>query len=581
VLRASLYIIVCSARNHTRMRLRRLREPRYLFGAIVGVAYLYFSFFGRLRGARSTAERNAARARRTRTAPALSTIPGLVASGTGFTGMALLLVAAVSWLAPLESGLLDFSEAETQFLFPAPVSRRQLLMHRMLRSQIGLLFAAVVFGIAVPSVARADRLWLGIATWFLLATAKVYYTGVSLARARMRAPSTTERRLAWVAPAVVFAAAAIVATALTRAFLAAPPSGLRDVLRLVGEVSLQPLPRIVLWPFMALTRPLFATSPREYSTALAASAAVLAAVVVWVLNSDKAFHDAADEAARLRGRQAQGQQAVSYRSRAAGWTLALTGRPEGAFAWKAAMQTLRVVDRRGMVRIAAILFALTVVALSAGREGPAATLGAFAGAAAVFAILMAPQVLRIDIRQDLQHLELLKTWPVKASAVVRGELLWPGILITGIAWTMIAVATTLSGTVLPRMGIGWRLAIGMAIAIVTPGLVFAQLTVHNTVALLFPAWVPLGNQRARGLDAMGQRLIMLGGTWLLLIVMAVPGVIAAGIVWFALGRFLGPAGLIPAAAVGSAVVAVEILLATDAIGPVYERLDVMAVERAE
>src|SRR6185295_13860714 len=128
--------------------------------------------------------------------------------------------------------------------------------------------------------------------------------------------------------------------------------------------------------------------------------------------------DAADEAARRRGRQAQGQQVVSYHPRAAGWTLALTGRPEGAFAWKAAMQTLRIVDRRGMARIAAILFALTVVAVSAGREGPAATLGAFAGAAAVFAILMAPQVLRIDIRQDLQHLELLKTWPVKASAVV-------------------------------------------------------------------------------------------------------------------------------------------------------------------
>jgi hypothetical protein len=146
---------------------------------------------------------------------------------------------------------------------------------------------------------------------------------------------------------------------------------------------------------------------------------------------------------------------------------------------------------------------------------------------------------------------------------------------------MIAVATTLSGTVLPRTGVGWRLGIGMAIAIVAPALVFAQLTVHNAVALMFPAWVPLGNQRARGLDAMGQRLIMLGGTWLLLIVMALPGAIAGGIVWFALGRFFGPAGLIPAALVCSAIVAVEVLLATEAVGPVYERLDVMAVERAE
>ena len=53
MLGASLYVIVCSARNRLRMRLRRLREPRYLAGAVVGAAYLYFSFFGRLRGARS------------------------------------------------------------------------------------------------------------------------------------------------------------------------------------------------------------------------------------------------------------------------------------------------------------------------------------------------------------------------------------------------------------------------------------------------------------------------------------------------------------------------------------------------
>jgi hypothetical protein len=325
----------------------------------------------------------------------------------------------------------------------------------------------------------------------------------------------------------------------------------------------------------------FATSPGAYFTALAGAAAVLAAAVLWVLKSDEAFHDAADEAARRRGRQTQGQQTVTYRARSSGWALAPLGRPEGAFVWKAAMQTLRVVDKRGLARIAAIFFALTVVATSAGRQGPAATLGTFAIVAATFAILMAPQVLRVDIRQDLQHLELLKTWPVKASAVVRGELIWPGIMITVIAWAMIAVATTLSGTVVPRVGIGWRLGTGLAVAIVAPALVFAQLTVHNAVALLFPAWVPLGTQRPRGLDAMGQRIIMLGGTWLMLVVMALPGVIAAGIVWFAGGRFFGPGMLIPAAGVCTAVIAVEVLLATEALGPVYERLDVLAVERVE
>ena len=53
-------------------------------------------------------------------------------------------MAGLAWIFPGTSSLLHFTEAETDFLFPAPVSRRQLLIHRMIRSQFGLLFAAMV-----------------------------------------------------------------------------------------------------------------------------------------------------------------------------------------------------------------------------------------------------------------------------------------------------------------------------------------------------------------------------------------------------------------------------------------------------
>jgi hypothetical protein len=147
---------------------------------------------------------------------------------------------------------------------------------------------------------------------------------------------------------------------------------------------------------------------------------------------------------------------------------------------------------------------------------------------------------------------------------------------------MLAIATFLSGTMLTNVSAGWRIGGGAALAILAPAMVFSQLTIHNAVALVFPAWVPLGNQRPRGLDAMGQRLIMLGGTWLLLTISLLPGAIAGSIVWFALRSFLGAgAALVPAALVCAVIVAMEVLLATEAIGPAYERLDAMAVERAE
>src|SRR5690349_1685878 len=148
---ASLYIVVCTARNRLRLRLRRLREPRYLLGAIAGAAYLYFSFFARLRTARG------GRRRAGPAAPvALASAIGAGISGLG--GLALLAIAALAWILPFESGLLAFSEPEIQFLFPAPVTRRALLLHRMIRSQIGLLFGGAILGIALPSTSGYARL---------------------------------------------------------------------------------------------------------------------------------------------------------------------------------------------------------------------------------------------------------------------------------------------------------------------------------------------------------------------------------------------------------------------------------------
>jgi ABC-2 type transport system permease protein len=572
---ASVYIIVCTARNRLRVRVQRLREPRYLIGAIVGVAYLYFSFFARLR-TRSVASR-----RRNGAPP---NFDGILASAPAFGGLLLMAVAAGAWLFPMDSGLLEFSDAETQFLFPAPVSRRQLLIHRILRSQIGMLFGAVMIGIfSGASLSGWSRLRIAVAVWVLLVTGKVYFTGVTLARSRLAAGSTRIRRVAWLPVAVTLAALGAVGWAIVRDINRSMPAGPADVLQLVARISQTGISHIVLWPFIALARPLFAPWPQPYLASLALAAAVMVGMTTWVLLSDEAFQEAVADAAERRSQQPMKQKGeATYTVRSTAWALGAAGRPEMAFAWKGAMQTLRLVDKRAVLRVVFIMIALTIIAASMGQaNGLASLVGAFSFAGSAFAILLAPQVVRMDMREDLRHLELLKTWPVKASAVVRGELLWPGIAITGVAWSMLAIATVLSGRMLTNVSAGWRLGGGAALAIAAPALVFAQLAIHNIVALLFPAWIPLGNQRPRGLDAMGQRLIMLGGTWLMLVIAALPGAIASGVVWFALTPFIGQASLIPAAIVFTAIISVEVLAATEAIGPVYEKIDVMAVERAE
>jgi ABC-2 type transport system permease protein len=572
----SLYIIVCTAKNRLRVRLARMREPRYLLGAVAAIVYLYFSIFARRFGSRRSSSSGPGRS-----GSSLQLLAAARGAAPAAAGVGLLILTAASWAMPVNSGLLDFSEAETAILFPAPVSRRALLVHRLLRSQLGLLFGALIMGIATPSVSGFARVRISVAMWLILLTGKLYFTGITLARARVAEASGRARRAAWLPVGLTCAAVAVVGTSLVREFASGPLKSLQDVIVRLNRATATPLAHVVLWPFAAIARPLFAEWPGPYVWSLVWALVVCAAVMAWVLKSDEAFQEAAAETAAKRA-AAKSQPARRLRARGASVPLALSGRAETAFAWKALMQTVRVVDRRSLLRIAAIIAVLSVIAVSgSAARGLAVTLGLFATVGAGFAVVMGPQALRIDLRQDLQHLDVLKTWPVRASALVRGEMLWPGAFVTLITWALLGLALFLSAGVFARTSVQLRIAAAVSAALLAPAIVFAQFAIQNGVALMFPAWVPLGDQRVRGLDAMGQRLILLGGTLLVLVVMLLPGALAGGIVWFAFRRFVDVWSIVPAAAVCAAIVGVEVLLITEALGPVYERLDLSSIERGE
>jgi len=572
MLNASLYILWCTSRNRMRRRIRRLREPRYLLGAIAGVAYLYFTFFVRLRSARIGAGRQ-------RPTPA-ALLPALGASGPALAGLLLLAVAAASWVFPLNSGLLDFSKAETQFLFPAPVTRRQLMLHRLLRSQLAVLFGTIIMSLVYPSASPGGRVRLALSMWLLLMTSHVFFTGVTLARARLGAAGAT-RRIARAPLAVTLAALAIVAGAIGQELWRHPAETARDAMISLGAVSLRGLPHAILLPFTTLASPFFAAGWTVFARSFGAAAIVFLMTVVWVMRTDEAFDTAAEEVAERHARQ-PARPIARYRARPIAWNLALTGRPEAAFVWKAALQTFRVVDRRILIRMVLIVVWLVlVVTVAPGRGGFAQIVGVFAGIGSAFAVVMAPQLMRLDLRQDLQNLDVLKTWPVRAAAVVRGEIAWPAAVITVIAWALGAIALFFSAAVFEETGLVWRTAVGVAALILAPALIAAQYTIHNAAALIFPAWVPVGSGRPRGVDAMGQRLILLGATWLTLLVSLIPGVVVGAVLWVAFFRFVGPWVLIPAALICVVTVAVEVLLATEALGPAYERLDITSVERPE
>src|SRR5205085_6013985 len=129
---ALMYLQLQSLSNRLRVRLRRLRKPKYLAGALVGGTYFYFFLFRDFPGGRAGA----------------AAVTESVVAETRLLfellgALALCFMVLSAWLFPHERAALAFTEAEIAFLFPAPVTRRTLVHFKLLRAQAAILFTTV------------------------------------------------------------------------------------------------------------------------------------------------------------------------------------------------------------------------------------------------------------------------------------------------------------------------------------------------------------------------------------------------------------------------------------------------------
>ena len=572
---ASLYIVVCSAKNKTRQRLRRLREPRYLVGAVAGVAYLTFTLLIRQRAYRDDRRRGRSGTTGGAAAATLFGFPGVA------IGSVLLACAAlVSWVLPFNSALLDFTKAETSFLFPAPLRRHQLVLHRLLRSQAAVLTGALIMALAYPTGSIGGRVRGLISAWLILMTSHVFFTGVTLARSGMRAGA---RRLTYMWPAAVLTVAAVgsVAWSVFEASQQSPLQTTGQVVDVVVAATQHGAPQVFLWPFALLVGPLFAGSFAAFTTALVGAFFVYGISVCWLIWADAMSADTADATAE-RQVNAPARPRRTYVARRVAWTLAPSGSTEAAFVWKGVLQTFRTVDRGLLVRVLLIVAWMVIASLFMTRtRGLVAIFGIFATWGALFSLFMGPQIVRMDLREDLAHLELIKTWPLPGAAVIRGEIIWPVVVVSLVTWALGAAAMAFSLSSVSRIPTPNRVAAWAALLTLVPGIVLAQYTMHNAVALLFPGWVPLGGSRPRGVDAAGQRLIMLAANWLGLVIALAPGIAITVALSLWLRPIAGPVVLPIGGAITTLTVVGEMWFVTQALGPVYDRLDVTSVERPD
>ena len=550
-------------RNRLRVRLRRLREPKYLIGTLIGVAYFGFIFFGRGRNRG----------------------PGLMwainrAPDTAELVVAFFLFATtvLGWVWTRSKPALPFTLAEVQHLFPAPISRRDLVRYRLLRSQVGTLIGGAVMALIFRPGSGFEGLRVFVGVSLLMATLNFHMVGISLNRAQHGA-----RR--WIPLAFVAMAALIVGgTVVTNwgAMVTTARTG-GDLAGHIERVGSTGAVAVILWPFRAIARVPMAESTSAFLMMLPAALALLALNYIWVLRSDAPFEEASAELSvkldkiRRGGFQALRQPRPAKRTP---FTLAPHGRPETAILWKNLISMGRVYSGVMFLRILPILL-FAAMMTSRGRGDRADGLAALCVVGAAFTLLLGPQMARSDLRQDLTALATLKTWPIRGAALVRGAILAPACVLTAIVFLALTAAAVLS-TNAPFATVATRWSLLAAALFIAPGIVLTQLLAQNGLAVTFPSWVAIGtNNRAGGIDVIGQRLLVMFAVVLALVVSLLPAAIVAGVGAGIVYLMTGTVPVVLAGALAGVTLVVEAFVGSELVGAVLERSDISVLDAPE
>lgn len=584
---AFLYLRVFTTWNWIRVRAKRLRQPKYLAGALVGAAYVYYLLL-RPMYAPIGVGRNGF--------PQAGPVAAGMAAGMGMGGavwmlmipVILLATVFIAWIAPSRSAGLNFSQAEISFLFPAPVRRRTLVHYHLASSQLMQGLTALVVGmiwsrrgLPIPGI---------LGWWFLFSASSLHRiaAGLTLTRLVERGVGLHRVRLAAGAAAVlVLAAIALAIRAAswpTQAELSAGPAAL--TLYASRVLASGPL-RVLLEPLRMVAGPFLAQGGRAFAASLPAAILVLALHYRWIVSLDVSF---AEGSMALAERRARDREAMirgplsSRRVKAAGepFRLGPRGRPETAFLWKNLI-SISVMNWRLLLILGLIVLQVLAILLMAnsgahrGPLDPAAILLVGTSALGGYLLLIGPQVARQDFRQDLSNVDLLKVLPLPGWRVALGELLAPTGLLTALAWILVATAAWGLGLA-PGRSLGLtgveRLTLALCAAAIAPLVFGLQLLVPNAAALTFPAFFRGMQSRFAGFEGIGQRLIFALGQLLLILIGLFPAAVAAPLVVLASAWLIG---LAPAFVLATAAVIVllggELAVGIWILGRQFEKID--------
>ena len=560
---AFVFVTLRSFRNRIVSRLKRLRNVRYLLSFLAGLAYFWFAALRHMLNGRSVV-RNMG-----------------VPTSAFFVDMAAVLVLfmmVLAWALPKQSAGLTFSEAEIQFLLPAPLTRRQLLLYKILRAQPQVFISAVV----MTFVIFRGAMFIGV--WSCFVALSVYFTFVALSRARLKLLG-----IGFLVRLPVIGAAAVgVAYLLWHAVDISQFRGVGATMRPGRVPDLPPL-------FHGPTADALLFVPRVFGHALLpasvgqllASCGILAVIGLLFYELAARTNIAVEEASIQASEKSAARRArlneqrigthVTFPRIPPPFRVPAGARPEVAIYWKNLTAGLRISSPWLLIMALCALYFLGQAYYS-DEPSVRMTLAMLSLVLAATFPFLGSTVFTQDMRLDLPRIELLKSYPIAGERLVAAEIAGPLTFVAAVELMLLSTAAIiLHGADLPKRMEFLASAefVVIALLLATP-VCAAQLLIRNAVPILLPGWALRAPDEQRGFIVMGQRLVMLAGNLLVLTFVLLPAacIVVPGLLmakfWFG--------GSMPVVALttmlAAALLFFEVWLGIRFLGHQFEQIDV-------
>lgn len=518
---ALVYLSWNSARNRFLSAFRRVRSPRYAVALIVGALYLW-GFLWRPAGV-----------------PGATTFLLSQPSEMLITLLAVLTLMG-PWVFGSDTLALAFTQAEVSMLFPAPITRRGLIGHKLVRAQMTVLINAAIWvfvlrrgGTFLPSPLRA------VGVWILFSTLNLHRLGAALVQSSLKEHGRAGARRNWWS-IVLFSlvlGSLVVGFVVNRRELLVT-TGIGEFFVAVAHVLAKPPASVGLWPFHLVVAPTFARSVAQWQYAIIPAAAVMGLHVFWVMRSDTAFEDAAIEASEARARRMDAIRSrrsivVPKSANAAKTTIRLKalGHPAMAIFWKNILCLRRTAQLRLLIGPGGMAIAFGA-ALSSGARDLSLMIAATAATFGGLLIVFGGRLIRNDLRHDMLHLPLLKSVPVSSTDIVLAEVASAALPMVVLQLVVFLVAYLASfGTRRIALPADVRLAMLAASPFMVVALNGALITIQNGMAIMFPAWIRLGSAVSTGVEALGQNVLAMIANLFTLLVALIPSTVLAALTY--------------------------------------------------